>query len=119
MAEYENHNDPRLNKFTKKEQKNFFAHPMDIATKIKSSELVDEDIFCLLRDHHESPDGFGFPNKLKDDQLHPLSRVFLIAHEYVTKMYGFDFEPAAHNEIIEYLESIFKSSNYTELVKSL
>ncbi len=38
-----------------------------------------KEVITLVEQHHELPDGSGFPQKLKGSQLHPLSGIFIVA----------------------------------------
>ena len=40
----------------------------------------DNDLIKLVEQHHENPDGSGFPRRLTSRQIQPLSACFIIAH---------------------------------------
>lgn len=60
------------------------SHPERSASFAQVLAPQFEQVATVLRQHHEKPDGSGFPLGLGVDQLDPLSLVFLIAHEIVT-----------------------------------
>lgn len=42
-----------------------------------------QEVMRMVQEHHELPDGTGFPKGLKADQLSELSSVFIVVHEFV------------------------------------
>ncbi len=58
-------------------------HPVKNVEIIKNLKEVPGDVAFLVFQHHERPDGSGFPNGLKTHQIMALSAVFIIAHELV------------------------------------
>jgi hypothetical protein len=45
------------------------------------SEYIPLDVDIIIHQHHERPDGKGFPAKLNYMKINPLSAVFILAHE--------------------------------------
>lgn len=67
---------------------NFKQHTMetiDILTKLKN---VPEDLFRIVSDHHERPDGSGFPRGVDATQLKPLSSLFIFCHDVVDAIFA-------------------------------
>lgn len=48
---------------------------------LKSSELPSQ-VIRIITEHHEHPDGTGYPQKLKVDQLDPLTLLFSVVDRY-------------------------------------
>ena len=70
--------------FSKEEVLRFLNHPEQNAKLI--DELSDSPAYVanIILQHHERPDGSGFPNKLTHDKIHPLTAIFIIAEEMVS-----------------------------------
>jgi len=54
-------------------------HPMAAKEILIKWSHCPKDLMALVEQHHELPDGSGFPYGLKGDQLHPLSGILIVA----------------------------------------
>ncbi len=74
---------------------------------------VSEDVQKIVLQHHERPDGNGFPFKVKGNEIAPLSCVFILAHELTDfildeKNQSFDLEPFFEKNRGLYSEGLFR-----------
>lgn len=58
-------------------------HPESSANMLALWPPCPEDVVRVIRQHHERPDGKGFPEGLKADQIDELSACFIVAEEVV------------------------------------
>ena len=56
-------------------------HPALAADLARKFHEIPPDVDTILAQHHEQPDGKGFPRGLFHKQISPLSSVFIVAHE--------------------------------------
>lgn len=70
--------------FTEEERKVFMSHPQEAAGLLKAMKDIPPEVATILVQHHERPDGNGFPLKLKFAQIHPLSAVFIVAEQLIS-----------------------------------
>jgi len=59
----------------------FKTHPQKAAEYARHLEGIPPDVDTVVIQHHELPDGSGFPRGLTSQQINPLAAVFIIAHE--------------------------------------
>ena len=45
---------------------------------MKRAHLTDEEILRIVEEHHEAADGSGYPKGLKEEEIHPYSRLVQI-----------------------------------------
>lgn len=69
--------------FTMEEIREFKEHPMKAAETARTFEEVPPDVDVIIVQHHERPDGSGFPRGLTHSRISPLSAVFIVAHDLV------------------------------------
>lgn len=64
------------------ERQEYRNHPILAAemTKMFSGEDFPPGVDQLILHHHERPDGSGFPNGLRDEEIPALSALFILAH---------------------------------------
>jgi len=70
-------------KLSEKERELFLNHPKQMAELISTLGNAPIDADIIILQHHELPDGSGFPNKLMAQKLSPLSSLFIIAEDFV------------------------------------
>lgn len=61
-------------------------HPQAICDTLKSWAFCPPQLLLILAQHHEKPDGKGFPLKLRATEISRLSYAFLVAHEVIELM---------------------------------
>lgn len=58
-------------------------HSFSVIKLLESNEEFPEDVLKIVAEHHERPDGSGFPKKIDGNQFFSLSAVFVLAHDIV------------------------------------
>ena len=86
LARIESLTDPRLELFRPEQVEAFKNHPQEAAKLIKDSKEFPADVDFIVAQHHERPDGSGFPRGLMKLRIAPLSCVFILAHEFVNRI---------------------------------
>jgi len=71
-------------RFSKTDQEAFKKHPYESVKALKILDSFEEDTIRIILQHHERPDGSGFPKQLRGDQIDKLSALFIVAHDIVT-----------------------------------
>jgi hypothetical protein len=66
------------------EVKAFLQHPIEGAQMIRRHKMIPPDTDKILLEHHELPEGGGFPRGLTAPQISPLGAVFILAHASAT-----------------------------------
>jgi len=106
------------NTLTEEDQRIFLSHPKDSASLIKkyfSSAPPDTD--ALAYQHHELPDGSGFPLGIRQDKFSPLSALFAIANDFAY-YYLLDDDPSVDDFIMK-AQGRYDYMNFRKVVKSL
>lgn len=93
--------------FSEEEQKLYRSHPIKTSEMAKQLQEVPPDVDTIVLQHHERPDGSGFPRGLTYQYISPLSIVFIVAHDLVSAM----FDPNATFVLEKFIES--KKEEYT------
>lgn len=103
---------------TEEDQRIFLSHPKDGANLIKryfNSAPPDTD--SLVFQHHEMPDGSGFPQGLRAEKISPLSAMFIVATDF---SYYFlqDDEPTMDDFLLK-CNSRYDYVNFRKVIKAL
>lgn len=96
-------------------------HPIE-TVKLLTEDNCKEfatDVLTVIEQHHERPEGLGFPSEIDHKRVILLSAVHIVADEFVEKMiqYKFDIDKRliVFNELIGY----FKKGNYRKALDAL
>lgn len=103
---------------SEEDQKLWLSHPKDSAFLIKKYfQSAPPDTDALAIQHHEMPDGHGFPQGLKADKISPLSALFIIANDF---SYYFlkDDEPSVDDFVLK-AHSRYDYVNFRKIIKAL
>lgn len=94
----------------------FKNHPNIAAEMVRKMNEVPPDVDVIISQHHELPDGTGFPHAISANYIAPLSTVFIIAHDMVKNIF---FPPPEGFEIGAYLDQAqerFPSSHFKRVL---
>lgn len=100
------------------DQKVFLSHPKDGANLIKRYFTgAPPETDSLAYQHHEQPDGHGFPMSLRAERLSPLSALFIVANDFA---YYFlqDDEPNMEDFLLK-CHSRYDFVNFRKVIKAL
>lgn len=73
-------------KFSPETIRDYLLHPAKSADVIRSFKEIPADVDTIVAQHHEQPDGNGFPRKMTSAQIAPLSSLFIVAHDLTKEM---------------------------------
>jgi len=59
-------------------------HPTHAAALVREFKQLPADVDVIVEQHHELPDGTGFPAGLKHQKISPITAVFILAHRLYT-----------------------------------
>ena len=97
-------------------------HPMRSASILEEFLDLPDDSRNIILEHHERPDGSGFPTGKSGNYISPLSCIFIMAHE-VSHRIDYSKEKISTKEIIKKLldlkEEGFYSGNFKKPFNSV
>lgn len=65
---------------TNEERKLVELHSIASKTLIENKREIPQDVHTIIEQHHELPNGRGFPNGLDHKRITPLSSIFIVSH---------------------------------------
>ncbi len=81
LAEMNTLDDAAKAGFTSDEINKMKLHPVHAADYVRKMSEIPADVDQIVFQHHERPDGSGFPRNLSSHFISPLSSVFIVAHD--------------------------------------
>lgn len=103
---------------TEEDQKIFLSHPKDAANLIKRYFTnAPPDTDQLAFQHHESPDGSGFPQGMRAEKISPLSALFIVATDF--SFYFLKDEEPTMDDFLLKCHSRYDFVNFRKVIKAL
>ncbi|MGD1835397.1 MAG: diguanylate cyclase [Nitrososphaeraceae archaeon] len=85
-------------------EKNIVTNHPKLGYNIMSNATSSETILSCVRDHHERPDGNGFPRQLKEDEITIYASIISVVNSYHTMISDLPYkEKLTHEEAIKEL----------------
>ncbi|CAM9994085.1 unnamed protein product [Chrysoparadoxa australica] len=81
-----------LNHFDRSVQEKYKEHPLKASELVKEVTAKYPQVDIVIAQHHERPDGSGFPYGKDYNNLLPLSCLFIVAHDFVSRAYEHNFD---------------------------
>jgi predicted CopG family antitoxin len=95
-------------------------HPM-LASEIlnRKRDLIPSETITIIEQHHERPDGKGFPNKITSSRFNQLSAIFIVCQRFVEALFDADFNAKKHHQIIENLQMVYQGGHFDKAMDAL
>lgn len=103
---------------SEEDQKIFLTHPQDSMNLIKRYFTnAPPDTGSLVYQHHETPDGSGFPQGLRAEKISPLSALFIVSMDF--SYYFLEDEDPSMEDFILKCQSRYDFMNFRKIIKAL
>jgi len=76
----------RRKEFSEADIQKYLVHPNEASDLTLLITEMLPDVDTIIAQHHELPDGTGFPRKLAGMRISPLAAVFIVAHDLVSEV---------------------------------
>lgn len=108
-----------LNHFKPEIQKRYYEHPLKCAELVKEITAKYPQVDTIITQHHERPDGSGFPYGKDYNQITPLSCLFIVAHDFVSRVYERHFHIDDVMEICEEMKIEYTLGQFKRCMMAL
>lgn len=111
-------NDPNLEMFSEEDQEQFKNHPLQAALVSNYFSGFTEVDF-IIAEHHEHPNGDGFPKGLNSSSLTTISCVMILATSFTSRLASTQRSKENYWEIYLQMKRIYNTGNFKEPLKAL
>lgn len=95
-------------------------HPIQAAEILnRKRDLIPAETITIIEQHHERPDGKGFPNGITTSRFNQLSAVFIVCQRFVDLLFKNEFNYQKHNEMIQELQAIYFGIHFDKAMDAL
>lgn len=90
-------------------------HPADIAESLKRNRLlIPIETITIIEQHHELPDGKGFPHGITSSRINQLSAIFIVSQQFTEMLHEAEYNYEKRTEIISRIREVYGSSKMFE-----
>lgn len=97
----------------------FMNHPAEAVRTISKIENISPTILQIIEQHHESPDGSGFPRGMDYQRINPLAAVLIVAEDFIQRIYFRKFDQSNINKIISGLKNKYGQGIFLKIFHAL
>ncbi|MCB9091493.1 MAG: HD domain-containing protein [Halobacteriovoraceae bacterium] len=98
------------------QRKEILGHPDAVCKKISEGSFYMPDLDKIILEHHEKPDGTGFPRKLSSTKITPLSCLFIMSEDFVNQVYDSELSPKKIEEIKFHFTKTYSKGNFRHIL---
>lgn len=94
-------------------------HPLAAEAMVLAAENFPPEVAVILRQHHERPDGSGYPQRIEARSVTPLAALFIVAHEFIDATWNQDLSPAVIEQFCQAKENYFDKGIFRKALACL
>ena len=119
LAMIQDHQGEELSTYNNEEKQTYLSHPFEAAEMVESASNVYPQVDQIIQMHHEKVDGTGFPKGIDYTKIPPLPSLFILAHDFVSRLYQNQFNEEAKPNILKELGSIYNKGHFAKVYEAL
>lgn len=97
----------------------FKAHPADANSITSKVAKLLPDVTSIILNHHERPDGTGFPRGLFAHQLTQICCLFILAHDFSCRIYGKELSEELVTNTLDFYMKYYNRGNFRAPLNAL
>ena len=90
-------------------------HPADIADSLKKNKLlIPMETITIIEQHHELPNGKGFPHGISGNRFNQLSTIFIVSQQFSERLHDAQYDYEKRLDIVSAIRTQYGSSKMFE-----
>lgn len=96
------------------------SHPSELAEKLRiKRDLIPTETITIIEQHHELPDGKGFPLGLNAARINQLSAIFIVSQHFIEELFDEKFDYEKRFDITARLAKKFNAKTFEKAMDAL
>lgn len=97
-----------------------YRHPIMVSEILnRKRDLIPSETITIIEQHHERPDGKGFPNGITTTRFNQLSAVFIVCQRFVDLLFKNEFDYQQHHAMIQDLQAVYHGGHFDKAMDAL
>lgn len=93
-------------------------HPLESAKYLPHHEELFEETKKIILEHHEMPDGSGYPKNLKANQISPYACLFIISEQMAFCLIRNNFSRERLRDFLQNSQEMYSQGNFSKIYKA-
>ncbi len=95
-------------------------HPFEIAEKLRQKrDLIPFETITIIEQHHEMPDGSGFPDGINGGRINQLSAIFIVSQRFIELLCDTNFDYEMRFLIVGRLQKKYQGKSFEKAMEAL
>ncbi len=95
-------------------------HPTELAEKLRiKRDLIPSETITIIEQHHELPDGKGFPAGINASRFNQLSAIFIVSQRFIEELFDAEFDYEKRFDITTNLQKRFNAKTFEKAMDAL
>lgn len=95
-------------------------HPSELAEKLRvKRDLIPTETITIIEQHHELPDGKGFPAGVNASRINQLSAIFIVSQRFIEELFEEKFDYERRFDITTRLAKRFNAKTFEKAMDAL
>jgi HD-GYP domain-containing protein (c-di-GMP phosphodiesterase class II) len=119
VARLADHHPERVSELSAAKRREVELHPIKAAEYARKLTSVPADVDRILLQHHERPDGSGFPRGLSYTNIDPLSACFIVGHDLLHYFVLHPEMPSTLADFVKTSKNRYSNGNFKKIISQL
>jgi hypothetical protein len=95
-------------------------HPSDVSNLLlEKRDIIPTETITIIEQHHERPDGSGFPLKIESNRFNQLSCIFIVCQKFIAHLFDAEFDYEQRATILLKIQKKYHSKPFEKAMSAL
>lgn len=95
-------------------------HPADVSRLLSAKkDIIPSETITIIEQHHEMPDGKGFPAQIELHRFNQLSSIFIVCQKFTERLFDESFDYNKRHDIIAKMQATYKGRTFDKAMEAL
>lgn len=95
-------------------------HPFEVSKLLSSKkDIIPSETITIIEQHHEMPDGTGFPAQLELHRFNQLSSIFIVCQKFTENLFVENFDYNKRLEIFNKMQKVYAGRTFDKAMDAL
>jgi hypothetical protein len=95
-------------------------HPFEVSKLLSTKkDIIPSETITIIEQHHEMPDGTGFPAQLELHRFNQLSSIFIVCQKFTENLFNENFDYNMRVEIFTRMQKVYAGRTFDKAMDAL
>jgi hypothetical protein len=95
-------------------------HPFEVSKLLSTKkDIIPSETITIIEQHHEMPDGTGFPAQLELHRFNQLSSIFIVCQKFTENLFNENFDYNKRLEIFTRMQKVYAGRTFDKAMDAL